>query len=92
LSTVETAVVTISNELGLHARAATRLVEVASEFEADLLLVKGRRRVDGKSIMGVLLLTAIRGSVIEVRGSGPDAAALVAAVVELVENKFGEEK
>lgn len=81
---------TIRNDLGLHARAATMLVEVASRFEAELYLSKDGREVNGKSIMGVLLLTATRGSVLEIRGEGADAAAMVAAVVELIESKFGE--
>jgi len=81
---------TIRNELGLHARAATKLVELASRYESDLVLVKDGREVNGKSIMGVLLLTATRGSEIEIRGEGPDAEEMVRAIAELIEGKFGE--
>lgn len=84
--------VKITNELGLHARAATRLVELAGDFDAALFLAKDEQEVNGESIMEVLLLTANRGSEIEIRGEGPDASALVAAVRELIENKFGEER
>ena len=87
-----TTTATIRNELGLHARAATKLVEVASAYEAELFLSKDGREVNGKSIMGVLLLTATRGSVIGIRGEGPDAEELVRAVAKLIEGKFGEEK
>jgi phosphocarrier protein len=83
---------TIRNELGLHARAATKLVEVACRYEADLYLSKDGREVNGKSIMGVLLLTATRGSVIEIRGVGADAEELVQAIAALIEGKFGEVK
>jgi phosphocarrier protein len=82
----------IRNELGLHARAAAQLVELATRFEADLFLSKDGREVNGKSIMGVLLLAATRGSEIGIRGEGPDAAELVSAVVELITGKFGEDK
>jgi phosphocarrier protein len=82
---------TIRNELGLHARAATKLVEVASRYEAELYLSKDGREVSGKSIMGVLLLTATRGTVIEIRGEGTDANELVEAIATLIESKFGEE-
>lgn len=85
-----TATLTIVNELGLHARAATMLVQLASRFHADLFLSKDGREVNGKSIMGVLLLTATKGSQIGVRAVGRDAAKLVEAVARLVADGFGE--
>jgi len=81
----------IVNELGLHARAATALVQLASRFESELYLSKDGREVNGKSIMGVLLLTATQGSRIEVRAEGPDAEDLVRAISDLVAGGFGEE-
>ena len=80
----------IINRLGLHARAATQLVNCASEFQAAVFLKLGERQVNGKSIMGVLMLAAAFGSTItlEIRGDDQDAA--MEALVELVESGFGE--
>ena len=85
-----TATIRIVNELGLHARAATMLVQLAGEYESELVLVKDGREVNGKSIMGVLMLTATLGSEVEVRAEGPDAKQLVAAVAALAADRFGE--
>ena len=82
--------VTIVNTLGLHARAATRLVKCAAGFAAELWLTYGERRVNGKSIMGVLTLAAARGARLLIEADGPDAADAVTAVAELVESGFGE--
>ena len=87
-----TASVTIINELGLHARAATVVVQTASEFNADFFISKGGREINGKSIMGVLLLTAAKGSVLQLRAEGPDCVELIAAIERLVRDKFGEER
>lgn len=92
MSKTVNAMATVRNELGLHARAATKLVELANEFEADLFLAKDGREVNGKSIMGVLLLTATCGSVVKIRATGTDAQALVTAVLVLFEQKFGEQR
>ena len=81
---------TIENELGLHARAATILVQKACEFESSLYISNNEREVNGKSIMGVLLLQTPKGETITVRAEGPDAQDLVNAITELVESKFGE--
>ena len=85
-----TAILTIVNELGLHARAATMLVQLAARFASELTLAKDGREVNGKSIMGVLLLTATKGSQIEVRARGADCEELVAALARLVADRFGE--
>ena len=81
----------IRNKLGLHARAAAKFVRCAASFESQLTIVRGDLRVDGKSIMGVLLLAAPRGTVLEIIVEGADEDAAIAAVAELVETKFGED-
>lgn len=83
--------VTIHNELGLHARAAARLVECANRFGARVELASGDRAVNGKSIMGVLMLAAARGTTIRVSTDGDDEDAALDAVCGLVENGFGEQ-
>ncbi len=86
------ATIEIVNELGLHARAATMLVQLASTFQSDLFIGKDGTEEDGKSIMGVLLLAATRGSIIDIRATGPDSAELIKAVTDLVAKGFGEEQ
>lgn len=83
---------TIINDLGLHARAATLLVQTASQYNSDLYISKDGRQINGKSIMGVLLLTAGKGTELEMEAIGPDCNELIAALEELVKNKFGEDK
>ena len=83
--------VTIVNRLGLHARAAAKLVTLASEFEADIHLVRGARRVNGKSIMGVMMLAASQGSEVELIAEGRDEAAALSRLEELIRQRFGEE-
>jgi phosphocarrier protein len=85
-------VLEIVNELGLHARAATRFVQTANRFRSDVEVEKDGQVVNGKSIMGVLMLVASKGTSIRVRAKGPDAAECVAALRELVASKFGEDK
>ena len=82
---------TIINELGMHARAATRFVQVANRFRADIDVEKDGQTVNGKSIMGVLMLVASQGTRIKVRARGEDARAALQALAELIHNKFGEE-
>ena len=82
---------TIINELGMHARAATRFVQVANRYHADIDVEKDGQTVNGKSIMGVLMLVAAQGTVIKVRARGDDAEEAMAALAELITNKFGEE-
>jgi phosphocarrier protein len=81
----------IRNKLGLHARAAAKFVRCAAGFSSTLTIVRGDMRVDGKSIMGVLLLAAPMGTVIEVIAEGDDEEAAIDAIARLVEDKFGED-
>lgn len=82
--------VTIRNELGLHARAATRLVECANRFESDIWLQRNERHVDGKSILGLLTLAAGPGMEVLIETRGEDAGAALDALTELIESGFGE--
>lgn len=84
---------TISNRLGLHARAAARLVRRASQFTSTVQLVRGdtNETADGKSILSVLLLAASRGTCLIIKTEGEDEERAASALVELVEEKFGEE-
>lgn len=84
--------VTIVNKLGLHARAASRLVSCASGFASEIRLVKGTRSVNGKSIMGVLTLAAARGTELVVEAEGADETLAVEAVAGLIAGRFGEEE
>ena len=83
--------VTIINKLGLHARAAAKLVSLASRFESEVLLEKDRRQVNGKSIMGVMMLAAAQGSELTLHADGPDEHEATAAIVELINDRFGEQ-
>ncbi|CAN5511498.1 HPr family phosphocarrier protein [soil metagenome] len=82
--------VTIVNPLGMHARAAARFVHTAGGFEARIKVARGSREVDGKSIMGLLLLSAAQGSMVTLTADGPDEADAMAALCGLVESGFGE--
>jgi phosphocarrier protein HPr len=84
--------VLIQNELGLHARAATKLVQTASKFPCEITVAKDGHEVNGKSIMGVLMLVASKGTAVVVRARGERAAEAVAAIVALIDDKFGEGK
>lgn len=81
----------IVNRLGLHARAAAQLVKIANEFAAEVTLIKDDVEVNGKSIMGILLLAAPQGTDLEVRVEGSDEEAAMAAVAQLIEDGFGED-
>jgi phosphocarrier protein HPr len=81
---------TIINRLGLHARAATRLVNCASEFDARIIIRKGTRSINGKSIMGVLTLAASPGTELVVEASGDDEEQAIEAIARLILNRFGE--
>ena len=83
-----TRAVTIVNALGLHARAAARFVHAASAFTSQIRVAAGRRVMDGKSIMGLLLLAAAQGTRIEISADGPDEAEAVEALGRLVERGF----
>jgi phosphocarrier protein len=80
----------IKNKLGLHARAAAKLVHTAARFKCDIKIRKGEEEVDGKSILGILLLAAGRGSVITVRANGDDENEAMDAIQELIDRKFDE--
>ena len=80
----------IKNKLGLHARAAAKLVHTAARFKSSIKIKKGEEEVDGKSILGILLLAAGRGSVITVRAEGEDEAEAIEAIEKLIDTKFDE--
>jgi phosphocarrier protein HPr len=82
---------TIVNQEGLHARPAARIVRLASSFASDIELSKDGLDVNGKSIMGVMMLAAECGSEIVIRANGPDAEQAVTALAELVASGFGED-
>ena len=82
--------ITISNKLGLHARASAKLTKLASSFACEVFLERNGRRVNAKSIMGVMMLAAGMGVQVELETDGIDEAAAMAALVALVDDKFGE--
>ena len=82
--------VTVVNELGMHARAAAKFVQLATRFQARVRVLRHGREIDGKSIMGILLLAAPRGSRVTIAADGADEEDAVAALVALVESGFGE--
>jgi phosphocarrier protein len=84
--------VSIPNVLGLHARAAARFVQTASRYRSTVRVSRGDRTVDGKSIMGILLLAASRGSLLTIAAEGMDAAAAMDELCALVASGFGEER
>ncbi len=81
---------TISNKLGLHARASAKLTKLAGSFPCEVWLSRGERRINAKSIMGVMMLAAGVGSQVEVETNGPDEPAAMDAIVALINDKFGE--
>lgn len=81
---------TISNKLGLHARASAKLTKLAGGFQCEVFLSRNGRRVNAKSIMGVMMLAAGLGAEVEVEVDGPDEEAALAALSALVNDKFGE--
>ena len=80
----------IINKLGLHARASAKLTQVAGSFGAEVWLTRNGRRVNAKSIMGVMMLAAGKGSTVLVEVDGPDAEEALAALARLIADKFGE--
>ena len=82
--------VTISNKLGLHARASAKLTKLAGGFASEVFMSRNGRRVNAKSIMGVMMLAAGMGSEVEIETSGPDEQQAVDALVALINDKFGE--
>jgi phosphocarrier protein HPr len=84
--------VTVTNRLGMHARAAARFVHTAARFESQIRVRRDTKIMDGKSIMGILLLAAAHGTTITITAEGPDEAAAVQALCGLVASGFGEEQ
>ncbi len=84
--------VPIINKLGMHARAAAKFVKLASEFACDIEVQREAQRVNGKSIMGVMMLAAARGSEITLHANGKDAGQAVERLSELIANRFDEEE
>jgi phosphocarrier protein len=81
---------TISNKLGLHARASAKLTKLAGSFACEVWMTKGERRVNAKSIMGVMMLAAGLGSVVDVETDGADEQQAMTAILALINDKFGE--
>ena len=81
----------IKNKLGLHARAATVFIETIKNFDAAIRVTKDEQEVDGKSIIGLLMLAAVPGSLIDVSACGPDAEAALDAIAALIDRRFGED-
>jgi len=82
--------VVVCNELGLHARAAARFVQLATRFESHIRVGRDGKTMDGKSILGILLLAAAQGTTLTITAEGPDEEGAVAALVQLVESGFAE--
>jgi phosphocarrier protein len=83
--------VEVTNALGLHARAAARFVHLATRFNSQIRVSRDSKVMDGKSIMGILLLAAARGTTLTITAEGPDETTAVDSLVQLVESGFGEE-
>jgi phosphocarrier protein len=92
MSNVAEKTLKIQNELGLHARAATKLVQLASKYPCEFTVTKDGNEVNGKSIMGVLMLVASKGTTVTLRAKGDQAQEAVDAVAALIDDKFGEGK
>ncbi|MFI5339131.1 MAG: HPr family phosphocarrier protein [Candidatus Methylomirabilales bacterium] len=88
--TAVTRAIVIRNRLGLHARAAAQFVKTAGRFQAEITVETGRQKVNGKSIMGLLLLAAAQGTILTLRAIGEDGSSALQALADLVEAKFGE--
>ncbi|MBX9676339.1 MAG: HPr family phosphocarrier protein [Methylotenera sp.] len=82
--------IVIINKLGLHARASTKLTQTASQFSAEIWIERNGRKVNAKSIMGVMMLAAAKGSTVTLEASGADEVAAIAALDALINDYFGE--
>lgn len=80
----------IINKLGLHARASTKLTQTASQFKSDIWIERNGRRVNAKSIMGVMMLAASKGSTVSLESTGADEVEAMDALLNLINNRFGE--
>lgn len=88
---MEQRTLTICNQRGLHARAASKFVKLAGRFDADIVVTKDGQSVSGRSIMGLMMLAAGIGTTVDVTCEGADASAAMSAIAELIDDKFGEE-
>jgi phosphocarrier protein len=84
--------VEITNRLGLHARASAKLTQVAGRFQSDVWITRNGRRVNAKSIMGVMMLAAAKGATVVLETEGPDEEEAMAAVARLIESRFEEDE
>lgn len=84
--------VEIINKLGLHARASSKFTQTASQFKSEIWVTRQNKRVNGKSIMGLMMLAAAQGSIIELEVNGIDEPQAMLALVELINSCFGEEE
>lgn len=80
----------IINKLGLHARASTKLTQTASKFSSDIWIARNGRRVNAKSIMGVMMLAAAKGAIVTIEANGADETAALEALTTLIQDYFGE--
>jgi phosphocarrier protein HPr len=80
----------IINKLGLHARASTKLTQTANQYKSDISITRNGKRVDAKSIMGIMMLAAAKGSMIEIEANGTDEAEAINALKTLINNYFDE--
>lgn len=86
------ATVAITNKLGLHARASAKLVSLAAEFKSEITLARNGQQVNGKSIMGIMMLAAAKGTELQVCADGRDETKAIEAIVNLITNRFGEDE
>jgi phosphocarrier protein len=89
---MKTTVATIVNKLGLHARASAKFVTLASQFKSDVTLGRNGQHANGKSIMGIMMLAAGKGTQVQLMVNGDDEDQALAALVELIANRFGEDE
>lgn len=82
----------IINKLGLHARASAKLTQLAAKFQSEVWMTRNKRRVNAKSIMGVMMLAAGKGAVVQIEVEGPDEKECLDALMQLIQSKFGEDE
>ena len=88
---VEIRTFTLKNKLGMHARAAASFVKIAQQYKADIYIDRNGQTVNGKSILGILTLACPKGGALTIKADGVDALEAIAALKNLIENKFGED-
>ena len=87
---MQTQTLTIINKLGLHARASRKFVQTAVQYQSEIWVSKGEKRINGKSIMGLMMLAAAQGSEIQIEANGADEAQAIQALAALINDYFGE--